>query len=113
MGACVYGLDPRHMREYRALDAEISEYTQAFFDARETAMDRLLQDLFAAHPDGSPDAPVGIVGVTVSEATYGGGQSAPIVEFSAIGTAVAELAPGDPRRAPPHAKPMMMMPLDR
>jgi uncharacterized protein YbjQ (UPF0145 family) len=111
MGACVYGLDPRHMRDYRTRDAEVSEYTQAFFDARETAMDRLQQDLFREHPEGTPDAPVGIVGVSVSESVYGGGQSAPIVEFSAIGTAVAELAPNDPRRGPPHAKPQMMMPL--
>ena len=78
MGACVYGLDPRHLREYRTQDAEVSEYTQAFFDARETAMDRLQQDLFAQFPEGSPDAPAGIVGVTVSESAYGGGQTAPI-----------------------------------
>ena len=113
MGACVYGLDPRHLRNYRTLDTEVAEYTQAFFDARETAMDRLQQDLFREHPEHSPDAPAGIVGVTVSESVYGGGQSAPIVEFNAIGTAVAELAPNDPRRGPAHARPQMVVPLDR
>ena len=113
MGACVYGLDPRHLRDYRAKDAEVTEYTQAFFDARETAMDRLQQDLFAEHPQGGPDSPAGIVGVTVTESIYGGGQSAPIVEFTAIGTAVAELAPDDPRRGPAHARPQMVVPLDR
>ena len=113
MGACVYGLDPRHLRAYRTRDAEVSEYTQAFFDARETALDRLQQDLFKAHPNGTPDAPVGIVGVSVSESLYGGGKSAPIVEFTAIGTAVAELAPNDPRRGPAHAKPQLVMSLDR
>ena len=113
MGACVYGLDPRHLRTYAALDAEVAEYTQAFFDARETAMDRLQQDLFKAHPEGTPDAPAGIVGVTVTEAVYGGGRSAPIVEFTAIGTAVAELAPNDPRRGPKHARPQLVVPLDR
>jgi hypothetical protein len=56
---------------------------------------------------------VGIVGVSVSESVYGGGQSAPIVEFTAIGTAVAELAPNDPRRGPAHARPNMVVPLDR
>ena len=112
MGACVYGLDPRHLRDYRTRDAEVSEYTQAFFDARETAMDRLQQDLFKHHPEGTADAPVGIVGVTVSESVYGGGQSAPIVEFTAIGTAVAELAPNDPRRGPAHSRPTMVMPLN-
>jgi uncharacterized protein YbjQ (UPF0145 family) len=111
MGACVYGLDPRHLRDYRTRDAEVSEYTQAFFDARETAMDRLQQDLFRQHPEGSPDAPVGIVGVAVTESAYGGGQSAPIVEFTAIGTAVAELQPGDPRRGPALAKHTAVVPL--
>jgi len=113
MGACVYGLDPRHLRDYRTRDAEVTEYTQAFFDARETAMDRLQQDLFKHYPAGTPDAPVGIVGVTVSESVYGGGKSAPIVEFTAIGTAVAELAPDDPRRAPSHARPYLAVPLNR
>ena len=112
MGACVYGLDPRHLREYRALDAEVTEYTQAFFDARETAMDRLQQDLFREHPEGTPDAPAGIVGVTVSESVYGGGASAPIIEFNALGTAVADLAPDDPRRGPLHARPQLVVPLD-
>jgi uncharacterized protein YbjQ (UPF0145 family) len=113
MGACVYGLDPRHLRAYRNQDAEVSEYTQAFFDARETALDRLQQDLFREHPPGSPDSPAGIVGVTVSESVYGGGRSAPIVEFAAIGTAVAELAEGDPRRGPAHARPQLVVPLNR
>ena len=113
MGACVYGLDPRHLRAYRNRDAEVSEYTQAFFDARETALDRLQQDLFREHPQGSADSPAGIVGVTVSESVYGGGRSAPIVEFAALGTAVAELAEGDPRRGPAHARPQLVVPLDR
>jgi len=113
MGACVYGLDPRHLRNYRTQDAEVAEYTQAFFDARESAMDRLQQDLFRAHPEGTPDHPAGIVGVTVSESVYGGGRSAPIVEFTAIGTAVAELAPDDPRRSHEHARPQLVVPLDR
>jgi uncharacterized protein YbjQ (UPF0145 family) len=113
MGACVYGLDPRHMRAYRNQDAEVAEYTQAFFDARETAMDRLQQDLFREYPAHSPDCPAGIVGVTVTESVYGGGQSAPIVEFNAIGTAVAELPPDDPRRGPAHARPQMVVPLDQ
>jgi uncharacterized protein YbjQ (UPF0145 family) len=113
MGACVYGLDPRHLRAYRTQDAEVAEYTQAFFDARETAMDRLQQDLFREHPQGTPDAPVGIVGMTVSEAVYGGGRGAPIVEFTAIGTAVAELHAEDPRRGPAHARPQLVVSLDR
>jgi uncharacterized protein YbjQ (UPF0145 family) len=113
MGACVYGLDPREMRRYRGVDDEIVVYTQAFFDARELAMERLQQDLFAEHPPGSADAPIGIVGMTVSEQVYGGGQSAPIVEFAAIGTAVALVADGDPRHTGEHPRPRLVVPLDR
>jgi uncharacterized protein YbjQ (UPF0145 family) len=111
MGACVYGLDPRHLRAYRTRDAEVSEYTQAFFDARELAMERLQQDVFRGARE--PDVSVGIVGVSVSESLYGGGSAAPVVEFTAIGTAVAELAADDPRRAPRHARPQVVVPLDR
>jgi uncharacterized protein YbjQ (UPF0145 family) len=111
MGACVYGLDPRHLRAYRTRDAEVSEYTQAFFDARELAMERLQQDVFRGARDA--DAPVGIVGVSVSESLYGGGSAAPVVEFPAIGTAVAEFAADDPRRAPRHARPQVVVPLNR
>jgi uncharacterized protein YbjQ (UPF0145 family) len=112
MASCVYGLDPRELRQYRGQDAEILSFTQAFFDARETAMARLQDDVFRELPKGSPDAPAGIVGMTVSEATYGGRQSAPIVEFTAVGTAIAPLAPGDPRRAAVPPRPTVVVPLD-
>ncbi len=113
MGACVYGLDPREMRGSRDADEEMLGYTQAFFDARELAMERLQQDLFAEHPRGSPDEPLGIVGMSVKEAVYGGGQSAPIVEFTALGTAIAATAAGDPRRSAEHPRPVLAVPLDR
>jgi uncharacterized protein YbjQ (UPF0145 family) len=112
MASCVYGLDPRELRQFRGQDTEILSFTQAFFDARETAMSRLQDDVFRELPKTSPDAPVGIVGMTVSEATYGGRQSAPIVEFTAVGTAIAPLAPGDPRRAATPPRPQMVVPLD-
>jgi len=41
MASCVYGLDPRELRKYRGQDAEITSFTQAFFDARESAMEGL------------------------------------------------------------------------
>jgi len=49
----------------------------------------------------------------VTESVYGNGRSAPIVEFTAIGTAVAELAQDDPRRSHAHARPQLVVPLDR
>ncbi len=113
MASCVFGIDPREARQYRGQDAEILSVTQAFFDARETAMDRLQQDLFNELPKGSPDEPIGIVGMTVGEQTYGDRQSAPLVEFTAVGTAVALLHPQDPRRAPTHPRPLLVVPLDR
>ncbi len=115
MGNCVYGLDPRTLRNYRGRDEEIAEFATAFFDARETAMDRLQQDLFAEWPRGTPDCPAGIVGMTVSENAYGG-QSAsgpPIVEFMALGTAIAPLASDDPRRTPRPPRPRVVVALDR
>ena len=115
MGNCVYGLDPRELRRYRGRDDELAEYTQAFFDARESAMQRLQDDLFAHYPTGTPDCPVGIVGMTVTESTYGG-QSAsgpPIVEFTALGTAISTLAKDDPRRSKSLPRPRLVVSLDR
>jgi uncharacterized protein YbjQ (UPF0145 family) len=115
MGNCVYGLDPRTLRQYRDRDDEIAPFTQAFFDARELAMERLQQDLFQHYPRGTPDCPTGIVGMTVDEAVYGGAGASgpPIVEFTALGTAIAPLEPGDPRRMPTPPRPKLVVPLDR
>ncbi len=115
MGNCVYGLDPRVLRGYRGKDEEIVPFTQAFFNAREAAMERLQHDLFKEWPRGHADCPVGIVGMTVSEATYGGSGSSgpPIVEFTALGTAIAKLADDDPRHELGKPKPQVVVPLDR
>ncbi len=115
MGNCVYGLDPRELRNHRGRDAEIKPFTDAFFNARETAMQRLQDDLFKHWPVGSPDCPTGIVGMTVSESAYGGqiASGPPIVEFTALGTAIAPLSPNDPRQAKELPKPKMVVALDR
>jgi len=125
-GTCIYQLDLREMARYRGYNAEVGEYTRAFFDARELAMARLQYDLFSWWPAGHPDAPVGIVGMTVKESAHrpqlmGGparnavavGSNAPIVEFTAIGTAIAPLRPDDPRRSREPVKPAVVVPLDR
>lgn len=85
---------------------------------------RLQYDIFWWWPVGHPDAPIGIVGMTVSEEAHrpqmiGGrsnmiaGSTAPVVEFTAVGTAIARLAPDDPRRAAQTIKPLVVVPLDR
>ena len=123
-GSCVYQLNPQEVTRYFGHNMEITEYTGAFFDARETAMARLQADLFGAIPQGSPDTPLGIVGMTVSEEVHRpqtlqgqlttlGTSQAPIVEFTAVGTAVAALHPNDPRRSAQRPKPRIVVPLDR
>jgi uncharacterized protein YbjQ (UPF0145 family) len=115
MGNCVYGIDPRVLRQYRDRDTEIEPVTQAFFDARELAMERLQHDLFQRFPDRHQDHPSGLVGMTVEEQVYGGSGASgpPVIEFRALGTAIAPLAPGDPRRAATPPRPKLVVPLDR
>jgi uncharacterized protein YbjQ (UPF0145 family) len=114
-GTCVYQLDPNEVARYQGQNAEIASYTQAFFDARETAMDRLQNDLFAEFPPGHPDAPTGIVGMTVSEESHVDRRfpGPPVVEFTAVGTAIAELAENDPRRSNERPMPRIVVPMDR
>jgi uncharacterized protein YbjQ (UPF0145 family) len=125
-GTCVYQLNTQQIARYRGYNVEIEEYTRAFFDARETAMARLQYDLFSWWPVGHPDAPTGIVGMTVTEEAHRpqllggrqvmttvGGATSPVVEFTAVGTAIAPLAPHDPRRSKEPVKPVIVVPLDR
>ena len=113
MGACVYGLDPAApARLPHAGRRGERVHAGVLRRARDGDGPAAAGPLRAA-PAGDPDTPAGIVGVTVTEEAYGGGQTAPIVEFNAIGTAVAELAPNDPRRGPAHARPHVVVPLDR
>jgi uncharacterized protein YbjQ (UPF0145 family) len=118
MGSCIYEIARNAAGTWNTRNEEIAEYTRAFFDARETAMDVLAQDLFKRWPAGHPDAPTGVVGMTVTEAIHGerGRMSimtTPVVEFTAFGTAVALLAQGDPRRAATLPQPAIVVPLDR
>lgn len=120
VGSCVYELNAYGVWQVAQSNqnVEIAEYTQALFDARELAMERMTQDLFSdfglagAHQAaGHPDAPVGVVGMKVTEATHAGANN--VIEYTAIGTAVAPLRPDDPRRAATHPAPSIVVPLDR
>jgi uncharacterized protein YbjQ (UPF0145 family) len=120
VGCCVYELNMMSVWPYAQANRndEIAEYTRALFDARESAMERMTQDLFAefglagAHAAaGHPDAPVGVVGMKVDESTHPGMQN--VIEYTAIGTAVAHVADGDPRKAAQPPAPVIVVPLDR
>jgi uncharacterized protein YbjQ (UPF0145 family) len=115
MGSAVYEIDPSLLVAFQqtpyAPAEELIPYTQAFFNAREGAMDRLTEELHKDHPKGSPDEPAGIVGVTVDEQVHQG--TGFLVEYSAVGTAIAPLAEGDPRRHMQLPNPTIVVPLDR
>jgi uncharacterized protein YbjQ (UPF0145 family) len=112
-GNAVCAIDPSISRSYALSfkNEEMVGYTQAFFDARESAMDTLTKDLFQSFPHGSPDAPAGVVGMRVEERTHGGGSG--FVEFTAVGTAVAVMHGEDPRVGKTHPTPTLVVPLDR
>jgi uncharacterized protein YbjQ (UPF0145 family) len=113
MSSAGFVIDPKTALSYKLSlrNEEMQEYTQGFFDARETAMDNLANDLFGEFPPGHPDAPEGIVGMTVSEEEHRGLKG--VIEFTAVGTAVARLKSHDPRRAAQPPSPAMVVPLDR
>jgi uncharacterized protein YbjQ (UPF0145 family) len=90
MGNCVYYVAPQ-MQGYPPQpgypqqppqNMELAGPTQAFYDARELAMERMQAEAEALEAEG-------IVGVTVDESNHTWGVN--VLEFSAIGTAVKPL----------------------
>jgi uncharacterized protein YbjQ (UPF0145 family) len=115
-GSCVYEIDRRQAGIFNMNNEELVDYTAAFFDARETAMKRLTHDIFREFSPNGHDAPVGVVGMTVTETMHGERgfiRQVPVVEFTAVGTAIAHLDERDPRRAPQPPAPQIVVPLDR
>ncbi|HTU95257.1 MAG TPA: heavy metal-binding domain-containing protein [Solirubrobacteraceae bacterium] len=82
MGTCVYHVGrrgPMRTMAQTGRNVEMPNYTQALYDARELAMQRMqseAQELGAA----------GIVGVTLTERSHGWGSH--VIEFFSIGTAI-------------------------
>jgi uncharacterized protein YbjQ (UPF0145 family) len=120
MGTCVYELNALAVRRLASTgqNEEVVEYTRALAQARELAMGRMTQDLFAdfglAGPHQAslnPDAPVGVVGMKVAEMAHAGAKN--VIEYTAVGTAVAHLRPGDPRKASVPPAPQIVVSLDR
>lgn len=86
MGSCVYHV--AHQGLFASLsnvgkNVELTNYTQALYDARELAMERMQKE---AHQVGAE----GIVGVQISEGSYG--WASHVIEFFSIGTAVIAMS---------------------
>jgi len=94
MGSCVYHVGrrgPLQMGAQTGRNVEMTNYTQAFYDARELAMGRMQDEAEQAQAQG-------IVGVQIQEHNHSWG--AHTIEFFAIGTAVVK-AEGNPELASP------------
>jgi uncharacterized protein YbjQ (UPF0145 family) len=82
MGSCVYHVAHRGMLQSMAQtgrNVELSNFTQALYDARELAMERM-------QSEATEIAAEGIVGVQLKETSHGWGSHT--IEFFAIGTAI-------------------------
>ncbi len=88
MGCCVFHVGrrgPLTTVAQTGRNIELSNYTQALYDAREAAMQRMQTEAEELQAEG-------VVGVTLSEQTHGWGSH--MIEFFALGTAI--IATGEP-----------------
>jgi uncharacterized protein YbjQ (UPF0145 family) len=82
MGSCVYHVAHRGMWQsikQSGQNVELPNFTQALYDARELAMERMQTEAEAVKAEG-------IVGVSLEEKNHGWGSH--VIEFFAIGTAI-------------------------
>jgi uncharacterized protein YbjQ (UPF0145 family) len=82
MGSCVYHVAHQTMRQslrQTGQNIELPNFTQALYDARELAMERMQAEALEAKAEG-------IVGVDIHERSHGWGSH--VIEFFAIGTAI-------------------------
>ena len=85
MGTCVYHVAHQSMMKTLGQvgqNVELTNYTQALYNARELAMERMQKE---AHAEGAE----GIVGVRIEEGSHG--WNSHVIEFLSIGTAVTPL----------------------
>ncbi len=95
MGSCVYHVAHRGMLQSMAQtgrNVELSNFTQALYDARELAMERMQSE---AQETGAE----GIVGVNLHETSHGWGSHT--IEFFAVGTAIVPREGHDEEIQPP------------
>lgn len=86
MGSCVYHV--AHQGMFKALgnignNTELTNFSQALYDAREIAMERMQHEAIAAKAEG-------VVGVDLHEGSHN--WQPHIIEFFAVGTAVTPIA---------------------
>jgi uncharacterized protein YbjQ (UPF0145 family) len=82
MGSCVYHVAHRGMfqtMKQAGQNVELPNFTQALYDARELAMERMQAEAEAVKAEG-------IVGVQLKEGNHGWGSH--VIEFFAVGTAI-------------------------
>jgi uncharacterized protein YbjQ (UPF0145 family) len=82
MGSCVYHVAHRGMFQslkQAGQNVELPNFTQALYDARELAMERMQAEAEALKAEG-------IVGVQLREGSHGWGSH--VIEFFAVGTAI-------------------------
>src|ERR1700749_2353497 len=94
MGTCVYHVGPRGVLKtlgQTGRNVELPNFTQALYDARELAMQRMQTEAQELGAEG-------IVGVSLSERSHGWGSH--VIEFFALGTAIVSTGEGR-KTAPP------------
>ena len=86
MGTCVYHIAHRGLGNVLSnvgRNTELTQFTQALYDARELAMERMQKEAEELHAEG-------IVGVQLQERSHGWGSH--VIEFFAVGTAIVPIA---------------------
>jgi uncharacterized protein YbjQ (UPF0145 family) len=89
MGSCVYHVAHQGIRQaFRQMgqNVEMQNYTQALYDARELAMERMQYEAQQVQAEG-------IVGVQLQERSHGWGSH--VIEFFAIGTGIVPIEGGE------------------
>jgi uncharacterized protein YbjQ (UPF0145 family) len=90
VGNCVYHVAHQGLAQWFSrigANVELETFTQAMYEARELAMERMQDEAMAAGAEG-------VVGVTVHEGPYGWGSH--VIEFFALGTAVSRVGDAAP-----------------
>jgi uncharacterized protein YbjQ (UPF0145 family) len=103
MGCCVYHIAHQgFMQSMRniARNTEVPEYTQAYYNSRELAMERM-------QTEADREGAAGIVGVLLSEGSHI--WESHVVEFFALGTAVTPIE--DAAALPEKVRPQIVLPI--